>query len=600
MTIRILTCCVFLVGCLATTNYGQQQPRDVRRGTPVGPGAIVGTVVTDATPPTPLRRARVTVNNTERTIGQTAITNDKGEFSFTGLPPGRYLVSGVKDGYVTMHHGARRPNRPGISIPLGQAEKQTIRLRLPVGGVITGTVTDPNGLPAPGINVEPMTYRAGAGADRRLVALGNLGRATDDRGEYRIFGLPPGDYIVAARPAGATVELQVLSQTEIRRALAEVRDSRQRSRPGPSRPSEKNPLPNPEPPRRVSLTPVMYPGATSLLQAATVTLGEGEHRTGIDIQLQHVAVSRVEGTVFAPNGPARSVVVSLFLPGAHAGSSLPLEHYRTASANATDGSFRFIGIPPGQYTLVARTSARPSQPAQWASTEVVVDGDDVTNLVLSLQHGLSISGRLEFESEHPPTFDLSGIDLELPMQMAGTAPASTSRAPLELEAGGKFVVKGIVPGLYSMMDGRGVRSPIGSWWLKSIMVGGRDILDAPLYLKQSADDAVVTFTDRVTEVSGVVSDGSGRPSPDGFVVLFAADRAAWFHGSRRVSGVQPAADGRYRFRNVPPGDYFVIAHDDIEDGEWMDPTLLARLAPHAVRVSLAEFQKKALNLVPAR
>ena len=77
-----------------------------------------------------------------RTLGHTAITNDEGEFAFTRLPPGRYLVAGVKEGFVTVHHGARRPNRPGLSIAVQANETRRITLRMPVGGVITGTVTD--------------------------------------------------------------------------------------------------------------------------------------------------------------------------------------------------------------------------------------------------------------------------------------------------------------------------------------------------------------------------------------------------------------------------------------------------------------------------
>jgi hypothetical protein len=579
--------------------WTQEQPRDVRRSTRVGTATISGVVMTSDTPSKPIRRVRVTLNNVGRTLGHTAITNDEGEFAFTRLPPGRYLVAGVKEGFVTVHHGARRPNRPGVSIAVQANETRRMTLRMPVGGVITGTVTDPDGLPAPGISVTAMTNQLSGGSPLTLLPLASLARVTDDRGEYRIFGLPPGDYIIAARPAGPAIsELQTLSQTEIRRALAEVRDTRHRTQPGPARTPPRTALAPPEPRRTVSLTQVLYPGTTSVARAATVTLGEGELRSGIDIQLQHVPIARVQGTVFAPNGPVRGISVSLFLPGSQLGSALPLAHYRTTSANP-QGSFTFVGIPPGQYTLVARTIPRPGQADQWASTDIVVDGDDVANLALSLRHGLSISGRVEFDSEHPPSFDLSGMQVELPMQMAATSPGPAPRAALRLEPGGRFVVTGIVPGLYSMSDARGVRWPIGPWWLKSIAIGGHDIMDGPLDLKHSAEDAIVTFTDRTTELSGTVRDRAGEPISDGFVVVFAADRGAWFHGSRRVAGIQPSPGGAYRFRNLPAGDYFIIAHDDVEDGEWSNPSLLARLAPQALRITIAELEKKALDLVPA-
>ena len=145
---------------------------------------------------------------------------------------------------------------------------------------------------------------------------------------------------------------------------------------------------------------------------------------------------------------------------------------------------------------------------------------------------------------------------------------------------------------------RGVRRPVGSWWLKSITIGGREILDAPLSLTQHADDAVVTFTDRASELRGTVKDVEGRPSPDGFVVVFGADRPVWFPGSRRVAGIKPSADGQYRFRNLPPGNYFVIAHDDVEDGEWADSSLLGRLSSQATPITIADHERKTLDLVP--
>lgn len=602
MILRRAALCSVIGACFATLSLAQQQPRDVRRGTTAADASITGVVLTEGARPQPLRRVRVTLNNTGRTLGQTAITNDKGEFSFSGLPAGRYLVSGVKDGFVTMHHGARRPNRPGASIPLAAAEKKHLTLRLPAGSVITGTVTDPDGLPAPGIRVQALAHRLVGGSDRRLVPIVNqLGWLTDDRGEYRIFGLPPGDYIIAARPSGsANTDLQVLSRAEVRRALSEAASSSTNTyaQPGPVRAPAASPLPA-EPRRGIALAPVMYPGTTSTAHAASVTLGSGEHRAGIDIQLQHVGVARVEGLVFSPGGPAGRVMVSLFLPGAQAGSSLPLEHFRTASANA-QGAFAFAGVPPGHYTVVARTVPQPSRTDQWASTEIVLDGDDVAGVVLSLRDGLTMSGRITFDSEHPPALDLSGLRLQLPMAMAATTPMPMPRAALAVNTDGGFTVSGIVPSLYAMTDGRGVRWPIGSWWLKSMISGGRDLLDAPLLLKQGADDVVLTLTDRVSEISGTVTD-AGHPSPDGYVVVFSVDRSAWFPGSRRVAGARPSDAGRYRFRNLPPGDYLLIADDDIEDAEWNDPALLARLSSRAARVTIGAEQKAEFDLeLPAR
>ena len=71
--------------------------------------------------------------------------------------------------------------------------------------------------------------------------------------------------------------------------------------------------------------------------------------------------------------------------------------------------------------------------------------------------------------------------------------------PAQIDAAGRFTVTGVIPGPYRFFGAmQGVRMPIGPWWLKSLVVNGRDLLDSPLELRQNVDDAVVTFTDRPT------------------------------------------------------------------------------------------------------
>jgi len=71
----------------------------------------------------------------------------------------------------------------------------------------------------------------------------------------------------------------------------------------------------------------------------------------------------------------------------------------------------------------------------------------------------------------------------------------------------------------------------------------------------------------------------------------------WFFNSRRVAGARPNSEGRYVIRNLPPGEYFAIAYDDIFANEWFDPTLLEQLAPHAARLTIGEYEKKTHDMV---
>jgi hypothetical protein len=66
--------------------------------------------------------------------------------------------------------------------------------------------------------------------------------------------------------------------------------------------------------------------------------------------------------------------------------------------------------------------------------------------------------------------------------------------------------------------------------------------------------------------------------------------------SRRIQSVRPSTDGKYIVRNLPPGDYLLTAVTDIEPGEWYDPSLLEQLVRGAVKVTIADGEKKTQDL----
>lgn len=102
-----------------------QPSRDARSQPAAGTGTMSGVVITDDAERRPVRRARVTVNSSDREFGLTAITDDAGMFSFAGLPAARYSLSVTKAGYVTVAYGATRPGRPGTPIVLTDGQRMT-------------------------------------------------------------------------------------------------------------------------------------------------------------------------------------------------------------------------------------------------------------------------------------------------------------------------------------------------------------------------------------------------------------------------------------------------------------------------------------------
>ncbi len=571
-----------------------QPPRDIRRPVSGGTARIAGTVRSADPQARPLRRARVMLNGDALPIGRTVIADDSGTFVFDGLPSGRYTLAAAKEGYVNAAYGARRPERPGRSIPVRSGETRTVALRLQRGAVITGMVLDAAGDPAPGVTVAALTWRyMAATGERRPVTAGSGG--TDDRGIYRIFGLAAGEYIVQAVPRLPVNDVQVLSDADVKRALAAVRENvALRSRPGiaPAAPPMISP---PEPRKSVTLAPVFYPGTAAAERASSIEIGPAEERTAIDFQLDYVPTATVSGMV------SEAATIAL-MPTAQ--SSVPINNVRATRAGA-DGRFSFSSVVPGAYTILARVyplgtlpmSAGPPALAKAAQVDILVNGDDIAGISLALQPGLTAAGRFVFEGTTPTPLEMPGMRLATPAYMP-LGPTTVPFPPLQLDGDGRFSVRGIVPGAYRIAgNAPGIRTPLGAWWLKSIMVGRRDLLDSPIELREDREDVIVTFSDRASELGGRVTDGRGAPRADGFVVVFSADRTTWFFNSRRIAGARPNSEGRYVVRNLPPGDYLVAVYDDLLANEWFDPAVLEQLAPGAAHVTIGGSERKTHDIV---
>jgi hypothetical protein len=160
--------------------------------------------------------------------------------------------------------------------------------------------------------------------------------------------------------------------------------------------------------------------------------------------------------------------------------------------------------------------------------------------------------------------------------------------PAPVDASGRFTIRGLMPGRYRIAAAGGV--PPG-YTLRSAVFGGQDVLDIPFELTGSEHlpGGLVTFTTRTTELGGSVQDASNQPAPGVTVIVYPVEERFWTPQSRRIQAARPASDGRYVFRNLPPGDYRVVAMADVEPGQWFDPAFLRSVAGFAT-VSIGEGQ----------
>jgi hypothetical protein len=548
----------------------------VRDAPAAGTGVIRGVVVTDDAEARPVGKARVTCGAPD-VAGNTTITDAQGRFEFAALPAARYAITASKPTWVMTNYGATRPMRAGTPIPLAAGQRLDIVVRLARGAVITGVLLDHDNQPAAGALVRALRYQM-SGGERRLVSAGDS--TADDRGVYRIFGLAAGEYFVSASARGlggmTAGDLRLSSDADLRDVLS-----------AGSR--------TPPPPRMVALAPAYFPSGSSVSEAAVVSLRTGEERGGIDFNLQLVPTARIEGTISVGGSsvPA-STEINLIAIGSTAADGLPFQGYRPGRPGS-DGAFSLAGVPPGQFTLLARasrpvTNADGSAAAEqtlWASTQIAVDGEPITGLVLSLEPALTIAGRVRFSSSALKPPDLRTVAISaLPVDSL----SAVSFAPPDAMVGadGRFVVSGVIPGRYRLSASfPGIGRPAG-WSIESITANGQDALDGTLTIvaNEHVLDALVTFTDHLAQLSGIVRVQSGSAAGV-TVILFPEDQRAWVPRSRRIQGTRASTDGAYVFRNVPAGRYLVAAVvDDVESGEWFDAALLQRLRGAATRVAI--------------
>ena len=155
---------------------------------------------------------------------------------------------------------------------------------------------------------------------------------------------------------------------------------------------------------------------------------------------------------------------------------------------------------------------------------------------------------------------------------------------------------GIAPGVYRLTAT--VPPTAGQrWWLRSAIVGDRDVLDSTFESVLGADvtNATLTLTDRPSALTGTLQTSTGVPAPDYTVIVFPADPALR-RASRRILSARPATDGRFGFKDLPAGTYLLVAVTDVEPNEWQRREFLDEIAPAGVAVTLGPSEDKIQDL----
>jgi hypothetical protein len=570
-------------------------------------------VVSDTTNPHPLRSVIVTLNSAEAGVAQSTTTDDRGRFEFGNLPAGRFVLSASRPAYLTVNYGASRVGRPGVPIAIADGARENVTLRLPRGSVITGTIRDEFGQPLARESafVYALQYQWQNG--RRVLGPSPAASAAtrsspDDRGVYRIYGLPPGEYLVVATPGIGPGGLgRELTEGDFLRAKREILGARM---PGNARPG--GTLATSGAGRTVRWAPVFFPASTTVAGATTIALGEGEERGGVDLSFIPVPIAAISGSVRMADGIApASVQINMVpsgpsAPGWASGIGTSIGGFGSARPTA-DGAFTIANVTPGDYTLVARAArpqrggatgsagapagaAPPQAPTYWAVAQVTVHGQEVT-VSLDLQPSKSITGRVVLEGT-AASADLSRARVSL--AVVNVAGATIGVPPAPIGADGSFTLVGVSPATFRVSV-TGLPQP---WAVKSAAAAGKDVLDALLDVRPATEisDLTITLTDQPSELTGVLQDTSGRPTSEYVVIVFPDNRDRWTWQSRWIRAVRPGTNGRYLATNLPAGRYRLAAVTDVETNEWFDPLFLDTLIATSIQLTIAIGERKVQDI----
>jgi protocatechuate 3,4-dioxygenase beta subunit len=504
------------------------------------------------------------------------ITGADGKFLIKDLKPGRYRIRATRNGYASQVYGQKVESAPGRIIDVAAEETvKNIDFRLVQGGVITGRVRDANGQPLARGAVDLMRVFYDEHDRKTLLAVGHAG--TDDRGEYRLFWIEPGQYYLRVKPESRFSFLYGNAVVDPTLPLA-----------------------------------TYYPGTVDSAKASFLDVQPGSELSA-DIVLPKSQGNFIRGKIVdsVTGKPPEAINMHLLLD---AGLDREQRSWGSSQAdyNAQTGAFFIRNVVPGKYWLSvsAQTEGDDSIPTDrlgevrtrsdllavaYASphgvrASVLIDMPlmDLNDVSVTLIRGISIPVQLRLEARDLSLKDLANKSISL--NNGGTAGSD-----IRLNAQGTGRLDGVVPGEYQVE----VEIPKSmDLYIKEIFYGRDNVRDGPLRITdQPADTLTILLSDRGGRVEGTLRDAAGQPLSGMEVVLIPDLRER----KNLFKATNTDRDGNFAFRSVPPGGYKLFSWESAPRRAYRDTDVLAKYeaAGRGVQVQEAAKATVDIRIIPA-
>jgi hypothetical protein len=548
---------------------------------------------------------------------------------FRDLAPGQYKLVATRDGYVTSEYGQRGPGGSGVPIVVAaQQQVKNAGIEMTPTGAISGRIMNRYGETVGNASVQALRYTYQEG--RRTLTPIQTTRS-NDLGEYRLFWMTPGQYVISAQPVdalgvdpGGTIFFQgvrgggpalagglgaQLGVGGVTRITVSGVGAPSGDFPGVAPPPPPPPPPPPANPQGIDDSnlsiPVYYPGTTDVTAASPVDLRAGGNVGGINLTVVEMRPVRVRGQVLSSGRPAAGAQVSIYQRSSNTGALT----IRNVPVNNETGSFEFRNIAPGNYELVATINAAgpgalligtplgnaaginaanvaggrggrvPGAPTMGARAQVDVLNTDVENISLLLENGFNVTGRLSLDGRSASDGGLTGVRVQLqadPLIPPLAVPAAAA------EADGSFSIAGLTPGNYRLTVA-GYRNA----YVKSATLAGADVLNGGVRLDGEPRGTLdIVLGTNPGSLDAVVVDSRKMPVPAVTAVLVPdVSKRKRYDIFRQATS---DSNGRIHLDNVVPGDYKLFAWEIVESNAWTDPDFLRVYENNGVTVHVGE------------
>lgn len=517
-------------------------------GQPAGRGTMSGTVV-EAPGTTPVRKAIVTLTleTTPRTWA-TARTDDLGRFRFTGLPPGRYRLRADKQGVGSAIYGADSTRGSAEVIPLNDGQtREGLTLHFLRSSEISGHVYGTEGDVVTDADIELSRVSRNLG-ERVLVNFRNV--ATDDRGEYRMTGLPPGQYYLRASPK------------EFVMAGNSTQD----------------------------LAAQYYGGVRDWRDSAALTIHSSTSLHELDFHLTAERHYPVHGRLTGvPNLPAPAQAGQQHGPPQEQGQAVTVTIWPvgpgpggwSSGTEAQPPDYTFdLGIPPGgNYFVEAQLSVGDKT---YSASRNIDSSQPLGEIQLALAPSEDLKGRLRIEGERPARAAATQITL---IRRSGKSPLPMAVPNADGSgADGSFVLRQVPAGEWTLAV---APLPVGGY-LKSARLGGRDVRFSRFHVEQGSLDRAsleIVISMHSATVTGQVDAAEGVSKRAGIVL---APVGELHNLARFYYGAGADEDGKFQLQNIAPGRYKVFALEKLVPADFRNPEAVDQLEGLGQEIELTE------------